>query len=102
MPYVVYATEYFQDIFDALDGNEQQWIEGIKEQLQQSIVPTGKILRFSWFREKKFLNKRLYFLMDESTKRILFVSFAPKNEQQRVIALVLRQKDDLLSYLRRL
>jgi mRNA-degrading endonuclease RelE of RelBE toxin-antitoxin system len=100
MPYIVYATDTFRKLFKTLDGTEQQWIAKIKVQLEEN--PTGKPLRFDWFREKKFLNKRLFFLIDESTKKILFVSFASKTDQQEVIDFVIANKDELFSYLRSL
>lgn len=98
MPYVVYATDSFKKLFATLDGTEKQWIAKIKAQLEEN--PTGKPLRFDWFREKKFLNKRLFFLVDENTKNILFVSFASKADQQEVIDFVMANKEELLSYLR--
>ena len=79
--FAVYATDTFRDILDSLDGNEREWIEKIKMQIEQSESPTGKILHFSWFREKKFLNKRLFYIIDENLKRVLFVSFASKKDQ---------------------
>ena len=57
--YAVYATETFKRLYLALDGSEQQWVDKIKKQLEENL--TGKILNFSWFREKKYLNKRLIF-----------------------------------------
>jgi len=56
MPYEIFTTEPFDKLYDKLDKTEQRWIQRIKQQLSQYI--TGKILHFSWFREKKYLNKR--------------------------------------------
>lgn len=98
--YTVYATDTFKKLYYALDKNEQIWIEKIKKSLEES--PTGKILHFSWFREKKYLNKRLYFLIDEDSKKILFVSFASKKEQQEVIDFIMANMKEFLDYLRRL
>lgn len=98
--YTVFATDTFKEVFETLDGAEQQWITKIKHSLEQSEYPIGKILHFQWFREKKYLNKRLFYLIDETTKRILFVAFASKKEQQDIINLTLQNKDELLLYLR--
>ena len=98
--YQVYATDSFKKLYAALDGSEQQWVDSAKKQLEEN--PTGKILHFDWFREKKYLNKRLYFLIDEERKKILFVSFASKKEQQKVINFVIANKTELLNFLRNL
>ena len=98
--YTVYATDTFKNLFVSLDGSEQQWINKTKAKLEDG--PTGKILHFEWFREKKYLNKRLYFLIDESSKRILFVSFATKRDQQDVIDFVKANMGELLAHLRSL
>ncbi len=63
---------------------------------------TGKPLGFPWFREKKFLNKRLFFLVDEETKKILFVSFASKPNQQDIIDFIKANMGQLLTQLRNL
>ena len=100
--YQVFATDTFKEIFETLDGAEQQWITKIKHSVEESEYPTGKILHFTWFREKKYLNKRLFFLIDEASKKILFVSFTSKKEQQGVIDLVIQNKEALLNNLRNL
>ena len=76
--YAVYETEPFTELLESLDNAEKQWIEKTKIKLAEN--PTGKPLRFSWFREKKYLNKRLFYLVEEETKRILLVSFGDKKE----------------------
>ena len=98
--YIVHATDTFKKLYSTLDKSEQQWIEKTKKNLE--VNPTGKILQFSWFREKKYLNKRLYYLIDEESKKILFVSFASKKKQQDIISFVKENMKELLEYLRSL
>ncbi|HLD97681.1 MAG TPA: hypothetical protein VI934_05050 [Candidatus Nanoarchaeia archaeon] len=98
--YDVYATESFKKLYSTLDRSEQIWIEKMKKQLED--YPTGKPLHYDWFREKKYLNKRLYFLIDETTKKILFTAFASKKEQQKTINFVIANKEELLNHLRNL
>ena len=98
MNYSTYATDTFKEIYASLDKSEQNWIDKTKKKLAEN--PTGKILQFSWFREKKFLNKRLFFIIDEELKKILFVSFASKREQQDVINFVVNNRQELLNYLK--
>ena len=80
--YEVYKTDSFKKLFETLNRAEQNWIKKIKEKLEELV--TGKPLRFNWFREKKYLNKRLYFLIDEQRKKILFVSFASKKTSKKL------------------
>ena len=96
--YSIYATELYLSIYEALDGSEKIWLDKMKKQLGEN--PSGKILRFSWFREKKYLNKRLYYLIDEDLKKILFVAFGSKKEQEKTIRYVLEHMEELLDYLR--
>lgn len=96
--YEIYATDTFKDIYVSLDKNEQDWINKIKEHFKE--YPTGKPLGYKWFREKKYLDKRLYFLIDETTKRILLVSFASKKEQREVIDFIKINMAELLNYLK--
>ena len=98
MSYSTYATDTFKEIYASLDKSEQNWIDKTKKKLAEN--PTGKILQFSWFREKKFLNKRLFFLIDEELKKILFVSFASKRKQQDVVDFVVNNRQELLNYLK--
>lgn len=98
--YEIYATDTFKDIYSSLDKTERNWITKTKKKLQKS--PTGKILAYSWFREKKYLNKRLYFLIDEENKKILLLSFSSKKEQQKIIDFVKSNMKDLVDYLKRI
>lgn len=96
--YEVYKTDSFKKLFETLDRDEQNWIKKINENLEESI--TGKPLRFNWFREKKYLNKRLYFLVDEQRKKILLISFASKKDQQKIIDFIIDNKDEFFDLLR--
>lgn len=98
--YTVYTTETFNKLYSTLSKNEQLWTSKMRDSLEES--PTGKILHFEWFREKKYLNKRLYFLIDENSKKILFIAFASKKEQQNVINFVKQNMKELLDYLKSL
>lgn len=98
--YESFATETFKKIFESLTAAEQVWIEKTKEKLKEQ--PTGKVLEYDWFREKKHLDKRLYFLVDDRSKKLLFISFAGKKEQQAIIDFVRKNKQELLEHLRAL
>ncbi len=98
--YKIFATETFKKLLPDLENSEKIWIEKIKKKLEENV--TGKTLGFEWFREKKYENKRLYFLIDEENKKILFVSFATKKEQQNIIDFIKYNMNELLDYLKKL
>ncbi|MDO8634084.1 MAG: hypothetical protein Q7K34_02205 [archaeon] len=93
----IFETEIFSKIFDGLDKREHEWISKIKHQLRQNPFG-GKPLRFKWFREKKFENKRLYFLVSEKTQRVLLIAFAGKKDQQHVIEQILLDKEKYFQF----
>lgn len=98
MEYEIYETETFSRIFDTLTGKERNWIRKMK--LQLKVNPkAGKPLGFEWFREKKFENKRLYFVISLKKPRILLVSFASKKEQQKIIAYVTLHKEEYVEFI---
>jgi mRNA-degrading endonuclease RelE of RelBE toxin-antitoxin system len=87
----VYETNQFSKLFDAADKQEQEWIEKIKDQLAENLR-VGKPLRFDWFREKKLGDKRLFYLVNEHTKRAVLVAFGTKKEQQKIIDHIIANK----------
>lgn len=98
--YQIYATDTFKEIYASVERHEKIWIDKTREKLKES--PTGKPLGYPWFREKKYHDKRLYFLIDEESKKILFVSFSSKKEQQDIIDFVKTNMQELLNYLKKL
>ena len=98
--YLIYETHTFSEVYKTLTKDEQGWITKIKEQLK--IAVTGKIIHFEWFREKKYLNKRLYFLIDNESRKILLVSFGSKKDQQKIINFIIKNMKELLSLLKKL
>ena len=91
MPYRIYETETFSRLYEAMEKIEQEWVGKLKLQLTEN-PHTGKPLKFDWFREKKFGDKRLYYLIYKDLSRILFVAFGSKKEQQKIIDHVLKNK----------
>jgi len=88
----------FSKIFDSLTRKEQEWVVKMKLQLKNN-PKAGKPLHFQWFREKKFENKRLYYIISTREPRILLVSFASKKEQQKTIDYVIFRKDEFIEFL---
>ncbi|MBI1970136.1 hypothetical protein HYS47_00155, partial [Candidatus Woesearchaeota archaeon] len=87
--------ETFSKLCDASEKKEQEWIEKMRDQLSQNLF-VGKPLRFDWFREKRFENKRLYYLINEKTKKAVLVAFGTKKEQQKIIDHIILNKEAYL------
>ena len=96
--YAVFGTEDFVELRSNLDYWERKLIEKVQEQLAQN--PTGKILKYYWFREKKFGDKRLYFIVDDNLKKVLIIAYGSKKEQQKTIRQILLNMDDFLEELK--
>ena len=92
MPYQVYETETFSKLYEVMEKVEQEWVDKIKRQLIEN-PQVGKPLRFDWFREKKFGNKRMYYLIYKDVSKILLVSFGTKRDQQKIIDHVIENKE---------
>ena len=96
--YAIFITQPFEKLFYTLEKSEQIWIDKIKKKLEENA--TGKPLGFEWFREKKYGNKGLYFLVDEKNKKILLIAFATKKDQQKVINFIKSNMKEFLDYLK--
>ncbi|MBI2583115.1 MAG: hypothetical protein HYW25_00475 [Candidatus Aenigmarchaeota archaeon] len=96
--YETFETETFSKIYESLTATEREWINKMKRQLK-SNPKAGDPLRFQWFREKKFENKRLYYMISMKKPRILLVSFASKKDQQKIIDYILLHKEEYIEFL---
>ena len=88
---LIFETQVFSKIFDSCDPQEKKWINKVKIQLTGNLK-VGKPIRFVWFREKKFMNKRLFFLINENSKKVILISFGVKKDQQKIIDHILLNK----------
>jgi mRNA-degrading endonuclease RelE of RelBE toxin-antitoxin system len=93
----VYETETFSKLYEAAEKREQEWIEKIKDQLTENLR-VGKPLRFDWLREKRLGNKRLFFLINDSTNKAVLVAFGSKKEQQKLIDHIILNKEQYLRF----
>ena len=91
----VYETATFSKLYDAAEKKEKEWIEKIKDQLATNLR-VGKPLRYDWFREKKFENKRVYYLINEKAGKAMLVAFGTKREQQKMIDHIIDNKERYL------
>ncbi len=93
MGFDIFETETFVKRFDSLDADEKEWVRKIVGQINQNPDKVGTPLKFPWFREKKFRDKRLYYLVYADLKKVLVVAFGDKKEQRKIIEVVLRNLD---------
>lgn len=95
----VFETEVFSKIYEACEAREQDWIDKMKVQLSE-LLKVGKPLKYDWFREKKFENKRLFYLINEKTRKAVLLAFGSKKEQQKIIDHILKNKEIYLKHVR--
>ena len=91
-PYFIYETETFSKLYEVMEKEEKEWVDKLKLQIKDN-PKVGKPLRFDWFREKKFGDKRIYYLIYKNLNRVLLVSFGTKKEQQKIIDHILENKE---------
>jgi len=80
----VFVTQTFQSKLLKSDKKFKLWVEKVFDQL--AVNPfAGKPLTVKWFREKRFGNYRLYFLVFEDKKSVYAVNLSTKKDQQKII-----------------
>ncbi len=87
----VFTTEEFDNNFDELDESEKKRVRKIIEQLKKQGGNVGKPLKVPYFREKRFNEKRLYFLAYENSIIILALAISDKKTQQETIDTILSE-----------
>ena len=85
MDYTIYTTDEFDKNFDQLDESEKIRVRKILNQLKEQGGDVGKPLHFPYFREKKFEDKRLYFLVYKDYMIVLALAISDKKTQQETI-----------------
>jgi len=86
----VFVTKEFDDDFDKLDESDKIRVRKIREQLKEQGDSVGKPLGLPYFREKRFGEKRLYFIVYKSFMVILAVGISDKKAQQATINKILK------------
>jgi len=100
MKYTIYTTEEFDKELNKLDKSEQIRVNKILKQLKEKGGNVGKSLSgLSFFKEKKFGNKRLYFLIYENFLVILVISISDKKAQQATINRILLDIKEYQQYI---
>lgn len=88
--YRVFKTEEFDRDYNKLDKSEQRRVDKILNQLLERGGEVGKPLAgLSFFREKKFDGKRLYYLVYGNVFVVLVLAISDKKAQQATINQIL-------------
>ena len=86
----ILTTEEFGKDFSKLSSQEQERVNKILRQLKEQGGDIGKPLSgLSFFREKKFNGKRLYYLVYKEFFVILAIAISDKKVQQATINRIL-------------
>jgi hypothetical protein len=84
MGFEIFTTKTFQEKILKQDTKFVSWSKRVFSQL--AITPfVGKPLRVKWFREKKFENYRIYYIIFEEKKVVYVVNLSTKKNQQKII-----------------
>ena len=89
----VFSTKEFDDEFDGLDESEKQKVRKIMQHLREQGGSVGKPLGLPYFREKKFDDKRVYYLVYEDFSVVLTIAISDKRAQQATINKIYVQLD---------
>src|SRR3989338_5461517 len=87
MPWRIIVTEEYERRFARLDTSIQRQVE--KELRQLEVNPyVGKSLGYKFFREKKILNHRVYYIIYEELVVVFVVSLSDKKGQHKAISAI--------------
>ena len=84
MSHKILVSEEFDYNFQKLDHSLQVQISKEISQLEENPY-VGKPLGFSFFREKKILNYRVYYLIYDDYVTVFVIALSTKKDQQEVI-----------------
>lgn len=87
----VFTTQEFENDFNSLDESDKKRVRKIMRQLKEQGDSVGKPLGRYYFREKRFRNKRLFFLIYKQFTIILAVGISNKKLQQQTINKILSE-----------
>ena len=82
--YKVFRSISFQEEISKYDKNIQERIDKIEDKLMTNPA-YGSPLGTRWFRESRFENYRIYYLIYEDLNAIYMVAISGKKDQQKII-----------------
>ena len=84
MTYKIFTTEEFDKKYKKLDKQLQRKIAKEIDQLEENPF-VGKQLTYPFFREKKIMNYRFYYLVYEEHVVVFVITISTKRDQQDAI-----------------
>jgi len=84
MLYDIYETETFSKLYESMEKEERERLNKIKVQIKEN-PNVGKPLKFEWFREKKFGNKRFYYLIYPTLKECFLSLSVQRKTSKRLL-----------------
>jgi len=82
--YKVFRSEAFQEEISKYDKSFQDRIDKIEDKLMYN-PEYGNPLGTKWFRESRFENYRIYYLIYEELQAIYIIAISSKKDQQKTI-----------------
>ncbi|MFH1187201.1 MAG: type II toxin-antitoxin system RelE/ParE family toxin [Candidatus Levyibacteriota bacterium] len=82
--YKIFRSAGFQEEIVKYDKNVQKRVDKIEEKLTTN-PEYGKPLGTKWFRESRFENYRIYYLIYNDLQAIYMVAISSKKDQQKTI-----------------
>jgi mRNA-degrading endonuclease RelE of RelBE toxin-antitoxin system len=98
----LFTTREFDNDFLKLDESDKKKVRKIMNELKEKGIDIGKPLGRKYFREKKFGNKRLYFLVYKNELIILAVGISNKKMQQNTINKILLELNNYEEFIKKL
>ena len=89
MAYKVYTTDTFEKKIEKLQNDEKERLTRLYLQLKDNPF-VGDQVRYSFFREKRIKEKRIYYLIYEDLNIVLLVAVSGKKDQQKTIDYIVR------------
>jgi len=82
--YKVYHSKSFDKELSKFDKNFLDRIDKIEDKLKDNSQ-YGTPLGYKWFRESRYENYRIYYIIYEDLKSVFMVAISDKKDQQKVI-----------------
>ena len=82
--YKVYHSKSFDKELSKFDENFLYRIDKIEDKLKENSQ-YGNPLGYKWFRETRYENYRIYYIIYEDLKSVYMVAISDKKDQQKVI-----------------
>ncbi|MBI2574911.1 hypothetical protein HYV82_03430 [Candidatus Woesearchaeota archaeon] len=94
----IFKTASYDDDCRKLDHSEKLRVDSIVDSLFDAGDSTGKPLGLPFFREKKFGNKRVLYLVYRPKGAILLLAIVDKKSQQATIKVILSRLEEYEEY----